>query len=343
MTVRYGRFRTHIQPEKMGPIMAIIPFSHQAGAYEELRTRAEIYFGGCWKQFKIRPRCHSLVVAPSGSGKTTLIQAVAHDCHAVCVRVSAPGWIPLAARENTAKETFPTILQTILENERTVVFVDEIDKLSHRVSWMEYVRGEIFDLLDGIIRPHLRIPGAPEESEEETLSERASRMAHRSNAERKLQESAFFVGAGTFQAMFDGGRPSASIGFGAPIETSDARITAALLSERLPRELVARFSGELVLLPEMTRNDYRHMIGMAAAALPDWLQTVFVECAEARLEAAIMARSGCRYMEETVLSALKLVKEPSAAQKNKSALKGVDSPEIIECNPNEEDSPPWVL
>jgi hypothetical protein len=64
----------------------------------------------------------------------------------------------------------------------------------------------------------------------------------------------------------------------------------------LPKELVNRFSKVLVL-PEMTREDYLASAEQTAKRLPQWDRKVYLSIAEDMVEQAITDKLGARFAE----------------------------------------------
>lgn len=287
----------------------MLALQHQQSAYQELVFRGLSYFSGRWRELPVKTRYHSLLVGPTGTGKSSLMAAVAATCDAHLVRISCPGWLPLSGREGGARETFPLILEALLRNERVLVFLDEIDKLGGGSglgagdSWVSYIKGEVFDLLDGVLRPHLRVPG--EKDSDGTLEARRSIYQLRAKLTDRLMTGTFVVAAGTFQDFFDEGSKT-RIGFGGCVETLPG-INPEEIARRLPRELSNRFCADLVCLADLSRTDYTHMIDSVQGRLPSWIRKAFVLAAHERLEEAVRFRKACRFMEESLLAALRTV------------------------------------
>lgn len=192
-------------------------------------------------------------------------------------------------------------------NERVILFLDEIDKIANPDSWLGYIRGEIFDTLDGVLRPHLRMPREAEL--DDSMESRRAKVLMRVTLAERLRKSTFCVGAGTFETFFETQRKS-HIGFRGAEEMSPS-MNSEEVAMRIPRELSNRFSSDLIRLPDLQREDYLHMVNIAQAKMPSWLGEAFGKAAAERLDEAIRSRKACRFLEDSLLAALRIVKDRS--------------------------------
>ncbi len=277
-------------------------FAHQVSAFEELLARAQTYFEGQWRELQIRPRFHSLIAGPTGVGKTAIINLLATKTEAFPLRLSASGWMPAGAHQRAVQETIPIIADHLERYPRVILFVDEADKLYHENSWNSYIRGELYELLDG--RWPVGTRALDESSDVEFPSEAKLELLN-----RRLNESTFIVGAGTFQDYFDATSENRSqIGFGsASAKATKAQISAEEIARRLPREFANRWNSTLVLIPELEPKHYYAVVDQAAKILPSWLRGAFRAAALRQIEVAISGKKGCRFIEEAVLEALQTV------------------------------------
>ena len=143
--------------------ISIKPLAHQQAALEEIIARAKAYYAGNWMNLPILPRWHSLVCGPTGVGKTALATLAAEATGASLLRLSAPGYMPCGAHQRGTRESITVIAEHVARHERTMLVIDEIDKLLDSGvrataggsssgggdSWRGYIRGEIYDLVDG--------------------------------------------------------------------------------------------------------------------------------------------------------------------------------------------------
>jgi hypothetical protein len=233
---------------------------------------------------------------------------LASEVGAELFHVSAPAWMPCGAYRSTTRETIAVLASHVATHPKTLLFIDEIDKIYHlETPWMGYIRGEIFEVTDGRWPQGTKLPGIPDDVDEEDQAlETAKALV---DLTRKLQENVFILGAGTFQDFFDHRGVCKSVGFGARGEIP-AQISAEEIARRLPRELVNRFNGSLVLLPELGEEHYRLIAREAIESLPAWLRAEFSVAVHRLLPMAIAAKKGVRFLEEALMEALVVAKPP---------------------------------
>lgn len=108
----------------------------------------------------ITPRFTPLMYGPTGAGKTFVAELVSKNLHAKFMSISIADWIPEGAREGT--HTMKALLDTLVEYDRTVLFLDEIDKLTTGASaWERSVMAEVWEAIDmPRKKPNLFIIGA---------------------------------------------------------------------------------------------------------------------------------------------------------------------------------------
>lgn len=284
------------------------PLPHQKDALNEIIARANAYYAGTWRNLPIRPRWHSLVCGPTGVGKTALAMLAAEATNSSLLRISAPGWMPAGAHQRGTRESITVIAEHIAFHDRTIFVIDEMDKLMDSGagsgsggssaggsdSWRSYVRGEIYELADGRWPSGMRLPD-DDHCNEISLDEITT----------KLRESVFILGVGTFQSWYDQTSSHRSMGFGAELDPCLPEMTADVVASRLPRELANRFNSDLIKLPDLQPSDYRQIALDAERQLPAELQESFRSEVSKRIDRAIDAKKGVRFLEECVMQALK--------------------------------------
>jgi SpoVK/Ycf46/Vps4 family AAA+-type ATPase len=269
------------------PGMATTIFPHQREVFDRLRATAQAYFLGDWQQLSIQPRWARLLVAPTGTGKSHLVRAVAAACQARFFQVSFGNWIPTGCSRAQGRQTVQSLVDALVGNERTVLLIDEIDKVAEETSWTAYLRSELYSILDG------QFPAGTQFADEMELHARRREAA----ARRRLRVGCWIVGVGTWQSLWDR-RTTGSIGF----HESSAAAPLALdaLSGTIPRETLNRFSSDLVIMSSMTAADYQAALVATARELPDELQDRFFARASKRITTAVQNGSGCRFLEEVL-------------------------------------------
>lgn len=272
-------------------------FSHQTGAYCELLARAQTYFAGQWQQMPINTRWHSLIIGPTGTGKSMMANILCNATNATLFRISAPTWMPAGAHDRATSQTLPMLLRHIESNTRTVLFIDELEKINTADSpWLTYIRQELYEILDGRWNKGLK----PEDSndEEDPVPSNEHLSAH------KLRTTTFILAACTFQTHYDT-QNRVPVGFHSNnCSLPKNNLTADQIAERIPRELVNRFHSRLILLPDLSPNQYHELAMQAEASLPGWIVPGFRVAAAARIPHAIASKSGCRFIEESLADAL---------------------------------------
>ena len=106
------------------------------------------------------------------------------------------------------------------------------------------------------------------------------------------------IGCGAFQHVFDTPK---HMGFGTQVPD---KMGSSKLSKSLQRELVNRFSQDILVLPELTRQDYSEMLDVVAGKLPADLAESVLSNRERKLDAAVEDKSAARFIEAVVADAL---------------------------------------
>ena len=167
--------------------------------------------------------------------------------------------------------------------------MDELDKVSGDESWSRFLRAEFFSLLDGRHpTPGFTIDGDIPEHKIQEVSERVE----------KMMSQMLVIGCGAFQHVFDTPK---HMGFGTQVPD---KMGSSKLSKSLQRELVNRFSQDILVLPELTRQDYSEMLDVVAGKLPADLAESVLSNRERKLDAAVEDKSAARFIEAVVADAL---------------------------------------
>lgn len=212
-------------------------------------------------------------------------------------RVSAPSWMPAGANNRGTRETISVIAGHVARHDRTILFVDEIDKLADQTgdsSWKSYIRGELFDLIDGKWPAGLTLPETDDDTPDITIEHLTT----------KLRGTVFILAAGTFQSWFDDTSSRRTMGFAAEIAPETHELSADIIAEKLPRELANRLNSSLIRLPELRPEDYARIANEAAEKLPQRMQQAFRAEVARRIPGAIATKKGVRFLEEVMLSVL---------------------------------------
>lgn len=121
----------------------------QQTALEELHPIGRLAISGKVKQLQLKPRTHTLICAPSGSGKSYLMAKLGDLLGVEVLHLNVSTWQPYSAKSGSY--TWDTIVRFLNENESGIILLDELDKLEGVQDWLQSVRLEIHELLDGRI------------------------------------------------------------------------------------------------------------------------------------------------------------------------------------------------
>lgn len=247
----------------------------QRRAFDELIAIGETFFGADWLSLPLRPRFDTLVIGPSGSGKSHLVRAVAEHLNVPCLRVCHGEWIVMGARPHL-HPTVQKIAKFIVENERGIIHVDELDKArsGFQADWTIAVFAEIFSLLDRMMPA-----GSREDSYTEILRHR-------------LRCDFWFLGSGTWQAAWEKSPP---IGFVDPMSQWDSVVLSRAIRTAgfIPTELLNRFSDTFIFLKPATERDFQNaaeMFGLVRLARELGEKIDFAQAVEENL--------GARWLEK---------------------------------------------
>lgn len=272
---------------------------------QELVARARAYFAfqrGKFRDIPLQPLWATILVAQTGLGKTTTAQMVASHptIRASMLRIAAPSYMPTGAHNRGVKESIAEIATHVAKHDRTLLVIDELDKINDQENaWQGYIRNELFDLIGGTFPTGLNIPDDCPDITINALNE-------------KLRTTVFFLGIGTFQQWFDSAGSRRTIGFGNTDPEND-EITADIIAQKLPRELGNRF-GKIVRMPELQEKDYRQIALEAEAKLPEEMREIFREEVAKRIPEAIQAKKGVRYIEEALTAVILQMPEPKPSK-----------------------------
>ncbi|MBN8710310.1 MAG: hypothetical protein BGO12_21465 [Verrucomicrobia bacterium 61-8] len=288
------KYPTPSSPGTQNPFL----FSYQQPAFQELCRIARAFSQtGSWQNLFVRPRWHRLIVGPTGTGKTHLAAALAHKLDWPLLSLTVPDWILLGCNERGARQTWRCIADWLARRDSfSLIFIDEIDKISGHETWSRHLRTEVFDLLDGRVPTGLRIT---DDEDPETSAQLRLRAAI------QLTSKTLILGASAFQEAWEA-RSRASIGFG---EQEHLPPVLSELTQHLQRELLNRFASRLILLRSLERTDYQEMLAQTARQLPSALRARFSEVGHQRLEESHRDQKGARFIEEILSECLLISSE----------------------------------
>lgn len=116
--------------------------------FKKLIRMAEVKFTAHFIEgLTLTPRVLPLLYGPTGAGKTFLAEKLATKLEAQLIKVEVSNWIPEGAREGI--HTLEKIKSAISGEGKTLLFIDEIDKLSAcDSSWNRGIQAEVWATLD---------------------------------------------------------------------------------------------------------------------------------------------------------------------------------------------------
>jgi hypothetical protein len=271
-------------------------FPHQRLACSELLATARVFFDSDWAHLPVQPRFTRLIVGPTGVGKTHLVRTLAGELEIPCLELTSTNWIPLGANNRGARPTWVDVADFCRRNERGLIFVDEIDKLYGFSSWINYIRVEVFGLLDRRAPDNLTVPNDDETDPNELkISLQLGKV--------RLRNGMFLVGAGAFQNLWQEKR-SQPIGFADFGASPPSDLSPSEMATVLPAEIVNRFASPVLTLRQLNREDYESILREVLVKLPSELVDETRKVADATIQTAIDGHTGCRWIEEVMLQVL---------------------------------------
>lgn len=268
---------------------------HQQNHFDRLCAIARAEFRDDKNHLPIKIRTNSLVIGPSGSGKSHIVKLLAESLEVPLFRIASSEWMILGGNGKGTNFTWPAIFRFLSEHHERqgkIIFVDEIDKICGISDYTNYLRTEIFMLLDKSI---------PENLKEDILLELDSH-ADALKIARKSFEQTLIIAAGAFQMVWDE-QSSKSLGFNS--QTTIPKLPdLGDLAKFLPKEIINRFGKNLIVLPPMNYEDYQSMMECLTQAMPIDLRQKFHDAANRNLTEAVRLQLGPRYFEEVMLEVM---------------------------------------
>ena len=287
-------------------------FAHQQQAFAELLSVARVLFDGRWRKLPISPRFNVLLIGPTGLGKTQIVRRVAEALSLPMFEVGTSNWMPLGTHHRGACPTWPSLFRFLIQNQRGIIFLDEVDKIAGRSEWSVFVRTEVFELLDRTL-PRDIVDGDYDGdgyAKTPSLDSKTRRLA-----EGRLRRGILICAAGAFQELWEQSN-SRPLGFAVANGDAITHVPAHdALSRALPRELVNRFRGRLLHLRPLNRGDYISMLEATASELPEELRIEFLRLGYRSIDSAIEGQLAVRWLEEVITQTLaKIVTVPRPHQ-----------------------------
>ena len=280
--------------------MKKILYPHQEPARASLLETANAFFNSPWHHYAVKPRFSRILVGPSGVGKTHIVRDVAREIGVPFFSISATNWILLgASAANRHGETWKHICKFLRKNESGIIFIDELDKVGRsdeftESAWSQYLRVEIYGLLD------LRIPtGVSLSSEEEEEQDPQLMLLLNGRLARRMM----VVGAGAFQGLWEGwAKPS--IGIRQSAEVTKNAFTNRDMQRVIPVELSNRFAAPAIVINPLEFEDYRQLLYLTAEKLPQHIASRLISAGLREIGSAVESGLGVRWIEGLLLKVL---------------------------------------
>jgi len=263
----------------------------QQAAFDRITAIGRIVLSLDRKQFPLAVRTNILITGESGAGKSHVARAAALELDVPILTVNTSEWMLLGSAGRGATPTWPRIYEFLMRcanQSGGLVLLDELDKICDKTSWTTYLRSEAFNLLD------MTVPKNLVDKDGDAISEASIEAA-----QRVLRTKILVVGAGAFQSIWDE-RNRPTLGF-LPEERRVVSPDLGDLFRRLPRELLARFGSNLIVLPPLVESDYYLMLDVFADRMSEFWKPRFAKLGQERIPEAARLKLGPRFFEELVL------------------------------------------
>jgi ATP-dependent Clp protease ATP-binding subunit ClpA len=274
----------------------------QERALEKLRPLVDLATSGICKRLPFRPRTSALLIGPSGSGKSHLARELARQSNMPFWEANMGSWIVAGARCET--HTFESLANWVFQNESGIIFIDELDKLlgsgaGGGSEWLNFVRLEAFDVLDGRVPDAAVVSAGISKLEELTGIDTGelTRDLMMTEIREKLRTRFFIIGAGAWMGGWQENRQQ--LGFNVTA-SADRRPDRRQILQSISPELLQRFRRDIIYLDPMSKRDYQTVAASIMARLPRTLVESFVRACTPAIEVALEESLGMRIFEEVL-------------------------------------------
>jgi len=250
----------------------------------------------------ISPRTSCLMVAPSGAGKTFLAKSFAAQQKLPYMSINVSTWLLLGMKNEPENYTLVQLAAFVAQNDKGVIYLDEMDKLNGTSDWLTHLRMEIHNLLDAQLGGEI-LSGMNAKFQEKITMDDLEKL------NEKLRKNFFIVGGGTWQDYWES-QVSSGIGFNA---TEEVRVLdKTVLTQHISSELLQRFQQDLILMPPLNKEDFLILSKRVAEQISsshiqdaETVQEQFLQAVKSGVDSAVKNKIGMRFIEECVSKALR--------------------------------------
>jgi len=252
-------------------------------------------------QLPVKLRANTLIAGSSGVGKSHLVTSITKQLGVPILRLNTSNWMPIGTKEHLM--TWKNIRRFLANEDRGVIFLDEVDKINHPESdWFSGIRLEIHELLDGKFPTALDAEEVSDDfdslwDEVDKPTTETKEKQPDEDLESKLQSKFLVIAAGTWQFAWEKGSYS-EMGYLAQPSSSNTGLDEADLQALLSSEIRRRFRSQLIMLPPMTWSDYLDIIQQALPKLPKAQRKAFESEALRQIPHALENNLNFRMLEE---------------------------------------------
>lgn len=211
----------------------------QRQAFEKMRAMAEVFFQQAGAPVsRVKLRLNSLIVGSSGTGKSHLAHLLGDALGGIRVlTLNVGSWIVQGARQDPT--TIEVIRQAVEQEERLIIFIDELDKFSATDSgWSLSQLTEIFSLLDRRIG-----------------SVGGGKNVWTEAQQKRLRENVYICAAGAWQEVWTTSLGKRA-GFQNPSPSGSEVAEKIRRAGLIPDELLLRFSSDWLILEPYRSADF---------------------------------------------------------------------------------------
>jgi hypothetical protein len=267
----------------------------QATVAEKMIRLGRIFFDQDRQRFPIEPRLCPLLIGKTGAGKGHVISHVAKVLQCHVVHITFGDWIVSGAHSDYVP-TLWSLIEAIINHDRVLVVLDEIDKFDANVSspelttWARSACNELWALLDRRL-PITEFIKSPKAAGTGTLHSETE-------LRKRVKEHLWIVGIGTWQHLH---QPERSLlGFHATTGVAPVGIAHRLAQGAgISHELLFRFNPTPLELNYPSVDELESLLEMTGVA--EAARTRGISIDVHRLD---LAKGGMRVIEDLVTQIL---------------------------------------